>query len=87
MQSGEQEAGEATRRLNAARRTFEAARGTVTGKKEADAELAKFYQDVLPADFSAARRVLYPHLDQLARKANLSVGAFPVHAGKGRFAG
>jgi Tfp pilus assembly protein PilO len=74
VQSGEQEAGDSTRDLNAARRTFEAARGTVTGKKEADVELAKFYQDVLPGDFSAARRILYPHLDQLARKANLSVG-------------
>ncbi len=74
VQSGEQEAGDSTRALNAARRTFEAARGTVTGKKEADAELAKFYQDVLPGDFSAARRILYPHLDQLAREVNLSVG-------------
>ena len=74
VQSGEQEAGEATRALNTARRAFDAARGTVTGKKEADAELAKFYQDVLPAGFSAARRVLYPYLDQLARKTNLSVG-------------
>ena len=60
--------------MNAARKTFEAARGTVTGKKEADAELKKFYQEVLPADFSAARRLLYPHLDQLARESNLSVG-------------
>jgi Tfp pilus assembly protein PilO len=75
VQSGEQEAGDATRALTAARKTFEAARGTVTGKKEADAELAKFYQDVLPAGFSAARRVLYPYLDQLARETNLSVGS------------
>jgi Tfp pilus assembly protein PilO len=74
VQSGEQEAGDSTRDLNAARKTFEAARGTVTGKKEADAELAKFYQDVLPGDFSTARRLLYPHLDQLAREVNLSVG-------------
>ncbi len=74
VQSGEQEAGDSTRDLNAARKTFEAARGTVTGKKEADAELAKFYQEVLPGDFSTARRLLYPHLDQLARESNLSVG-------------
>jgi hypothetical protein len=75
VESGEQEAGESTRALVAARKTFESARGTVTGKKEADAELAKFYQDVLPTDLSGARRVLYPHLDQLAREANLTVGA------------
>jgi Tfp pilus assembly protein PilO len=74
VQSGEQEAGEATHALNTARRSFDAARGTVTGKKDADAELAKFYQEVLPAGFSAARRVLYPYLDQLARESNLSVG-------------
>ena len=74
VQSGEQEAGASTRQLVVARNTFESARGTVSGKKEADAELVKFYRDVLPSDFSAARRVLYPHLDQLAREANLTVG-------------
>jgi hypothetical protein len=70
--TGEQQAGSATRDLNAARRAFNAARGTVTGKKQADEELQKFYRDVLPADQSAARRILYPHLDQLARSANLT---------------
>ena len=67
----EQEAGDATRDLNAARRTFMAAQGTVTGKKQADEELQKFYRDVLPPDLSGARRILYPHLDQLARSSNL----------------
>ena len=50
-----------------------AARGTVSGKKEADAELVKFYEEVLPPDLSGARRILYPRLDQLARK-NLDAG-------------
>src|SRR5215218_3836554 len=72
VRTGEQQAGDATRELVAARRTFDAARGTVTGKKDADAELLKFYGDVLPTDLSAARRTLYPHLDQLARTANLT---------------
>jgi Tfp pilus assembly protein PilO len=72
VRNGEQQAGDATRELVAARRTFEAARATVTGKKDADSELAKFYQDVLPTDISAARRVLFPRLDQLARSANLT---------------
>jgi Tfp pilus assembly protein PilO len=71
VQSGEQQAGEATRELVAARKAYAAARGTVTGKKEADEELQKFYRDVLPADLSGARRILYPHLDQLARSANV----------------
>jgi len=77
--SGEQEAGESTRALVAARKTFDSARGTVTGKKEADAELVKFYEEVLPPDLSGARRVLYPRLDQLARKANLTLGAYRFH--------
>ena len=77
--SGEQEAGESTRALVGARKTFDSARGTVSGKKEADAELVKFYEEVLPPDMSGARRVLYPHLDQLARKANLTAGAYRFH--------
>lgn len=77
--SGEQEAGESTRALVAARKTFDSARGTVSGKKEADAELVKFYEEVLPSDMSAARRILYPRLDQLARKANLTPGAYRFH--------
>jgi hypothetical protein len=71
-ETGEQQAGDAIRELNAARRAFNAAKGTVTGKKQADEELQKFYRDVLPPDQSAARRILYPHLDQLARSANLT---------------
>jgi Tfp pilus assembly protein PilO len=77
--SGEQEAGESTRALVAARKTFDSARGTVSGKKEADAELVKFYEEVLPPDLSGARRVLYPRLDQLARKTNLTPGAYRFH--------
>jgi Tfp pilus assembly protein PilO len=68
----EQQAGDATRDLNAARRAFNAARGTVTGKKEADDELQKFYRDVLAADYSTARRTLYPYVEQLARKMSLT---------------
>jgi Tfp pilus assembly protein PilO len=68
----EQQAADATRDLNAARRAFNAARGTVTGKKEADDELQKFYRDVLASDYSTARRTLYPYVEQVARKMNLT---------------
>lgn len=68
----EQDAGDATRALNAARRAHDAATGTVSGKKEADEELQKFYRDVLASDMSAARRTLYPYIEQLARKMNLT---------------
>jgi Tfp pilus assembly protein PilO len=72
VQSGQEEAGAATRELVAARREHDAARNTVTGKKQADEELQRFYKEVLPPDLSGARRLLYP-LDQLARNANLEM--------------
>lgn len=66
------QAADAVRALNSARRSFDAAKGTVTGKKRADEELQAFYREVLPANLSAARRILFPHVEQLARKANLA---------------
>lgn len=74
VQTEQDQAGAATRELNAARRSFNAAKATVSGKKQADDELLKFYRDVLPPDQSSARRTLYPHLDQLARSAELTTG-------------
>jgi Tfp pilus assembly protein PilO len=82
--SGEQEAGESTRALVAAQKTFDSARGTVSGKKEADTELQKFYEEILPPDLSGARRILYPRLDQMARKANLTPGASRFHPEDGQ---
>lgn len=70
---GESSAQHAAAALQAARAEYEAARATVTGKDAADAELKKFYGDVLPVDQSQARRVVY-RLDEMARKANLTTG-------------
>jgi Tfp pilus assembly protein PilO len=72
VSGGEQEAQSASMELAAARRDYNAARATVTGKAQADVELKKFYQDVLPANFSAARRLLFLSIDQLAKKAHLT---------------
>lgn len=47
------------------------AQATVDGKRRADDELKKFYKDVLPADWTAARRLAYTRLEQLAREFNL----------------
>jgi Tfp pilus assembly protein PilO len=47
------------------------ARATLQGKDQADAELRRFYSDVLPADASVARRVTNLRLAQLAQAANL----------------
>lgn len=83
-QSGQEDAGEATRTLVLARGSFNAARGTVTGKKQADDELKKFYGEVLPADLSGARRMLHPYVDQLLRDANLSVMTSQVNRDTGK---
>jgi Tfp pilus assembly protein PilO len=82
--SGEQEAGESTQALVAARKTFASAQGTVSGKKDADKELQKFYEEILPPDLSGARRILYPRLDQMARKASLTPGAYRFHPEEGQ---
>ena len=76
VSGGEQTANAANVELLAARRDHAAARATVAGKAQADSELKKFYQDVLPPDQSGARRILYLAVDQLARKANLPEAVF-----------
>jgi len=76
VSGGEQQANAANLELLAARRDHGAARATVAGKAQADSELKKFYQDVLPPDQSGARRILYLAVDQLARKANLPEAVF-----------
>ena len=69
--SGEQDASAAERALLTAKRDYNNARQTVSGKTQADAELAKFYKDVLPPDLSGARRITYLRIPQLAQRTNL----------------
>ena len=57
--------------LNAARLDYQSAAQTVSGKQQADTALEKFYKAVLPADESAARRLTYTRLAQLARQSNV----------------
>lgn len=70
---GQQDADAANVALNTARRDYANARATVTGKAQADDELKRFYGDVLPPDLSAARRITYLPISQLAEEANLRV--------------
>jgi len=70
--ANEQSAQVAGDAANAARREYEAARNTVSGKAAADAELKKFYSEVLPPDVSAAQRVTYLKIQQLAQKSNVT---------------
>ena len=57
--------------LRAAQREYALANGTLTGKDRATAELATFYNDVLPADLAGARRLTHLRLAQLARESKL----------------
>jgi len=54
-----------------AERDYANAQSLVTGKSRADEELSTFYDKVLPADQSAARRLTYTALPALARKRNV----------------
>jgi uncharacterized protein YecT (DUF1311 family) len=54
-----------------ARQDHQAAKAMVQGKQLADASLQKFYQEVLPANASVARKLTYLKLSQLARSANV----------------
>jgi len=69
--NGEQDAQASAAVLDAARRDDAAARATVTGKSQADAELQKFYAEVLPPDVSGARRITYLRIEQLAKQCDL----------------
>ncbi len=52
--------------LRAAEREIAAARTVVSGKSDADQELQAFYQRVLPANLTEARRMTYASLPALA---------------------
>ena len=56
-----------------AEQAFARAQAIVTGKTRADRELARFYGQVLPRDFSSARRAIDLPLNQLARAAGVRV--------------
>ena len=70
--AGDQQATAASNALLAAKRQYNNARQTVTGKGQADQELATFYKEVLPPDLSGARRITYLRIPQLARETNLT---------------
>lgn len=57
--------------LRVAEREQTVARDLVSGKARADEELNAFYQKVLPADLTAARRMTYASLPALAKRTNV----------------
>jgi len=64
-------AASAARSRQLAERDAASARALVTGKTRAEQELTTFYEKVLPPDLTAARRMTYTRLPELARKANV----------------
>jgi len=72
VDAAERTAQGATSASTAARHEYEAAKSTVSGKAAAEAELKKFYSEVLPPDLSAAQRITYLKVTQLAKKANVT---------------
>ena len=62
---------QAEQALAAAQRDRAQAAGTLTGKDRAATELQTFYTDVLPADETAARRLTFLRIRQLADDNNL----------------
>ncbi len=62
----------AARTLKAGEQEVAAARALVTGRSRAEQELSTFYDKVLPADLSAARRLTYASLPALARKTSVT---------------
>jgi uncharacterized protein YecT (DUF1311 family) len=71
VSAAEQQAQQQRDLVMRARQDHQAAKAMVQGKQLADASLQKFYQDVLPANASDARRLTYLKLSQLARAANV----------------
>ena len=71
--STEQEERTARDELVRARQDYNNAKATVSGKKQADVALQKFYKDVLPTDPSVARRLTFTRLAELAQKANVKL--------------
>lgn len=71
--AGEQEAAAAAAALAAARRDHQNARATVEGKTQADQELKRFYEEILPPDLSGARRITFLPVQQQAMASNLRV--------------
>lgn len=72
VEGGESQAQGAATELASARAENHNAKATVAGKGQADAELKKFYSEVLPPDLSGARRIMYVQIHQLAAKSNLT---------------
>lgn len=71
VRAAEQSGAQAEAALRAAETEYATAVATLDRKRRAEADLEKFYAEVLPATVSAARRQTYVRLADLAREADL----------------
>jgi Tfp pilus assembly protein PilO len=67
----EQRAQDSASRLARATQEYRGAQATLEGRERTDKQLERFYAEVLPKDQTAARRITYLKLAQLARDADL----------------
>lgn len=87
VSASEHRAAAARAQLAAAERENKDVRSTLRLTEQASKDLGRFYEDVLPADLTVARRQTYEHLAALAREHNLAIPrrAYRVDEGyKGR---
>lgn len=73
-QTNEARATSAEQALQAAESEYRQAQAMREGKDRASKELETFYKQVLPADVTAARRLLHLKLQQMARRHGLDFG-------------
>ncbi len=71
VSSGEARVAAATRAQRVAERQLAAARATQAGKQVTEAQLQKFYHQVLPDNLADARKAAYLRLSQLAAESNV----------------
>ena len=73
VSASERRAATATEQLRAAQKDSDAVHATLSRTGQAEADLAKFYKDVLPPDVSGARRLTYARLAAMASEHNLAI--------------
>ena len=71
--SVETRAAAATSTLTRATENFNAAQALKTGRERADAQLTRFYDQILPHDLAGARRITHLRLAKLAEESNLDL--------------
>ena len=73
VSASERRAATMTEQLRAARKDSDAVHATLARTGQAEADLARFYKDVLPPDVAGARRLTYGRLAAMASEHDLTI--------------